>query len=403
MTNAPPARLFRPGDGALPPALTGRVVQQRVLSRCLGDLVAGVAPPHNIVLLGPRGNGKTALLQWFRAACAERSVAVEALTPHRIASREALADVLTPRGGIARWLPRKVGVASLGSAEWRADGPVRHDLTRALIARCRKKPLAVLLDEAHTLPPDIGGDLLNASQQVRADAPFLLVLAGTPGLPDRLSAMDASFWSRLGKGLLPVGRLDDAAAREALVRPLADQHVVFDADALDAVVEHSQRYPYFIQLWGDELWQRRAAADAARIAAARRGGRRSRGRTEHYAADGARITADCVAAARPAVAVSVADYYQTRYRELRAQGLLDAAVAVAPLFQASADATATEPELETALAGAVAGDEAARFAALAELNRLGFVWCPPGQTPPAAWSAGIPSLMTYVLEQAARR
>lgn len=140
--NAPPARLFRPGDGALPPALTGRGVQQAVLSRCLGDLVAGVAPPHNVVLLGPRGNGKTALLQWFRAACAERSVAVEALTPHRIAGRDALADALTPRGGIARWLPRKVGVASLGSAEWRADLPARRDFTHALAARCRKKPHA---------------------------------------------------------------------------------------------------------------------------------------------------------------------------------------------------------------------------------------------------------------------
>ena len=230
VTNAPPARLFRPGDGALPPALTGRGVQQGVLSRCLG-------------------------------------------------------------------------------------------------------------------------------------------------LPDRLSAMDASFWSRLGKGLLPVGRLDDAAAREALVRPLADHHVVFDVDALDAVVEHSQRYPYFIQLWGDELWERRAGA--------------------------ARITTELAAAAGPAVVASVSDYYQTRYRELRAEGLLDAAVAVAPLFQDRADATAAEPELEAALAGA--GDEADRFAALAKLNRMGFVWRPPGRTPPAAWSAGIPSLMTYVLEHAARR
>ena len=377
--NTPPARLFRPGDGALPPILTGRGVQQTVLLRCLGDLVAGVAPPHNVVLLGPRGNGKTALLQWFRAACAEQSFAVESLTPHRIASREALADTLTPRSGIARWLPRKVGVASLGSAEWRPDGFVRQDLTRALIARCRRKPLAVLLDEAHTLAPDLGAELLNVSQQVRADAPFLLVLAGTPGLSDSLSAMDASFWSRLGEGLLPVGRLDDDAAREALVRPLADHYIAFDADALDAVVEHSQRYPYFIQLWGDELWKRCAAVSVARI------------------------TADLVTAARPAVAASVADYYQTRYRELRTEGLLDAAVAVARLFQARADTTVTEPELEAALAGAVAGDEAARFAALAQLNRLGFVWCPPGQTPPAAWSAGIPSLTTYVLEQATRR
>ena len=378
MSAAPP-HLFRPGDGALPPALTGRGVQQEVLSRCLGDLLAGAAPPHNVVLLGPRGNGKTALLQWFRAACAERSVAVEALTPHGVADHEALVDMLAPRGVLARWLPRKLGVTSLGSAEWRPDGPARRDLARALIARCRKKPLAVLLDEAHTLGPDVGGALVNASQQVRADAPFLLVLAGTPGLPDRLSAMDASFWSRLGEGLLPVGRLDDAAAREALVRPLADHGVDFDRDALDAVVEHSQRYPYFLQLWGDALWKRRAAGGAARI------------------------TTETAAAARPAVAASVADYYQTRYRELRTDGLLAAAVAVAPLFQAGVDATASERELEAALAGAGMADEAGRFAALADLERLGFVWRPPGQTPPADWSAGIPSLTTYVLEQRAAR
>lgn len=82
--------------------------------------------------------------------------------------------------------------------------------------------------------------------------------------------------------------------------------------------------------------------------------------------------------------------------------MLDAAVAVAPLFQARADATATEPELEAALTGVVAGDEADRFAALVKLNRLGFVWRPPGQAPPAGWNAGIPSLMTYVLEHAPR-
>ena len=236
-------RLFRPGDGALPPALAGRKAQQEVLSRCLADLVAGSAPPHNVVLLGPRGNGKTALLNWFRAACAEQPVDVLALTPQRIASREALVDVLAPRRAIAKWLPRKVGITSLGSAEWQPDGAARKDLIRALIARSRKRPLAVLLDEAHTLALDVGGTLLNASQQVRADAPFLLVLAGTPGLPDHLSAMDASFWSRLGEGLLPVGRLDEAAAREALVQPLAAHRVGIDSDALDAVVDHSQRYP----------------------------------------------------------------------------------------------------------------------------------------------------------------
>ena len=44
---------FRPGAGATPPALAGREVEQRVLSRCLADLAGGSAPPHDVVLLGP--------------------------------------------------------------------------------------------------------------------------------------------------------------------------------------------------------------------------------------------------------------------------------------------------------------------------------------------------------------
>ena len=95
----------------------------------------------------------------------------------------------------------------------------------------------------------MGRTLLNASQQVRADAPFLLVLAGTPGLAAHLGAMNVSFWSRLDEGRLGIGLLSVAAARAALVEPLAAHGVGIDADALAAVVD-SQRYPYFIQVWG---------------------------------------------------------------------------------------------------------------------------------------------------------
>lgn len=94
------------------------------------------------------------------------------------------------------------------------------------------------------------------------------MLAGTPGLPDRLGGIDASFWSRLGEGLLGVGRLDDTATREALAKPLAAQNVAIEPDALDALVKHSQRYPYFIQLWGDAIWQRHAEAPQGSINAA---------------------------------------------------------------------------------------------------------------------------------------
>ena len=368
-------RLFQPGDGASPPTLAGRAVQQGVFSRCLADLVGGTSPPHNIVLLGPRGNGKTALLNWFEGVCREASVDVVALTPERIANHDALADALAPKRGIGRWLPRKIGVASVPSAEWQF-GTANRDIVPALTARCRRQPLALLLDEAHTLEPDVGRALLNASQQVRAGAPFLLVLAGTPGLPERLRQTHASFWSRLGEGLLGVGRLDDAAAREALAKPLQENDVVIDACALKVVVEQSQRYSYFIQLWGDALWR------------------------QHGANGETPLTMAHVDAVRPQVLARIADYYQVRYEELCDSGLLAAALAVAPLFQASAEATAREHELNIALAKAGMEDATSRNLALRGLTRLGYVWHPPGQTPPIVWSAGIPSLTTFVVEAA---
>ena len=369
-------RLLTPGTGAAPPALAGREREQAVLSLCLADLAGGGSPPHDLVLVGPHGTGKTALLNWFERTCRKSATKVDvaAIAAADISDRSALLAELAPPTGIAKLLPRKVGVAALASAEWAAVG-TPQSLSRRLIARCRRRPFAVLLDEAHALDLEVGQLLLNASQQVRAKAPFLLALAGTPGLPTHLGKMNASFWDRLGNGLLGIGRLNSAAAAEAIVEPLAVHGVSIDADALDSAVEHSQRYAYFIQLWGEALWNQRQATGETRLTAAH------------------------AAAALPAVAKRVAEYHQRRFRELEADGLLPAAAALAPVFRAGMDATASDQDIDAAFA-AIGMDASARLAAREELNRLGYIWCPPGQLPPIVWSAGIPSLMQHVLDQA---
>ncbi len=367
--------VFTPGDGASPPALTGRAAEQAVLNRCLGGLLEGVPPPHNVVLIGPRGNGKTVLLNWFKQSCAQRKgeVDVASLVPTAIPDRQQLVEALSPRRSLAKLLPKKVGVASVGTAEW-SSADAQRDLAEVLIRRCRRRPLAVLLDEAHALDGDVGATLLNASQQVRAaQEPFLLVLAGTPGLPSRLDAMDASFWSRLGQGELGIGRLTEEAAREALTEPLREHGVTVDADALDVVVGHSQAYPYFVQIWGDALWQRLLATGTSEV------------------------TARLVEEERPSVAVQMANYYQRRFAELEGEGLVEAASAVAHLFQN--ETQASDQDIDAALLSAGIDDTSARFAAREALNRIGYVWRPPGQLPPVAWQAGIPSLMTHVLQQ----
>ena len=123
-------------------------------------------PPHDVALMGPRGNGKTVLLNWFKRACRGHAKAVDvvAVTPNDIPTREALIDVLAPPSGMAKLLPRKVGVAAVGSVEWAPPSGAVRNLGTKLTARCRRKPLAVLLDEAHTLDIEVGRTLLNTSQ-----------------------------------------------------------------------------------------------------------------------------------------------------------------------------------------------------------------------------------------------
>ena len=369
-------QLFAPGAGATPPALTGRGEEQAVLSRCLAALAGGKAPAHDVVLVGPRGNGKTVLLNWFERECrSSKRVDAMTLTPADVGDRQALIEVLAPRGALAKLLPKKIAIASVGSAEWATSAGPRS-LARALTARCRRRPLAVLLDEAQVLDVEVGGVLLNASQQVRVHAPFLLVLAGTPGLPRHLDAMDASFWSRLADGLLGIGRLDEDAAKEALSKPLLAHEVSIEPDALATAAEHGQCYPYFVQLWGDALWKRHLAKGVDRLGAAE------------------------VAAARPQVAAEVTNYYQARYAELEAAGLVTAAAAVAPLFQGGPNEGASNQAIDEALAAAGIGAEEERYQAREALNDLGYIWRPPNQLPPVVWRAGIPSLMTHVLAHA---
>ena len=360
--------LFAPGTGAMPPYLAGREQERELLNRYLSGLLQGQAPPSDVMLIGPRGNGKTVLLRWFASACREAGVAVvDIAAPSDLKTAQELREALLP----VRWFKRLRAASWLGTKVELAPSQTRKEIFMdRLAARCRRKPRVVLVDEAHTLNREVGQYLLNLSQYVR-QAPFLLVLAGTPGLPAKLRAMDASFWDRSRQ--FGIGRLGPAAAKEALERPLAERGRGIDADALDSVANHSQRYAYFLQIWGEELWE---------ICRNKK----------------TRLTNGAVAEVLGAVEKRVNDYYRQRFSELEDERLLPAARAVAPLFQDGMDATATAQDIDAALVTAYPS-ETGRLEAREQLNELGYIWCPPGQKP-ALWHAGIPSLMQHVADAA---
>ena len=104
----------------------------------------------------------------------------------------------------------------------------------------------------------MGRTLLNASQKTRAEAPFLLSLAGTPGLQTHLGQMGATFWERSGR-MYP-NLLSNNDTEKALVEPLKKYGITFEEDCLQAITEDTQGYPYFVQLWGDNFLTRSKSA-----------------------------------------------------------------------------------------------------------------------------------------------
>ena len=276
-------------------------------------------------------------------------------------------------------LPEKlsvsIGIGRLGGGSWAATRACQPStLTELLTLRCAHRPLVVLLDEAHTLDVAVGRALLNAGQSTAAAAPFLLVLAGTPGLTLHLDRMSATFWNRARH--IGVGLLDEDAAADALVRPLAEQDpaITFDAAALRRVLDESQCYPYFLQLWGAALW------DAATRQAA------------------ALIDRAVVAQASRAFEIERNAYYEHRRDELERQNLLPVAGAIADAF---ADrASLAQDELNAVIADALAIDSTSETVQRRDqLAMVGYVWKPPGAGD--RWQPGIPSLMRYLRSPAA--
>ena len=367
---------FRPGPGGLPPYLAGRESEQALCRALLGDLYDGLAPPREVVFHGPRGNGKTALLVWLRQEAASYpGVDVLRLTPASISTEIKLIERLLPASWLQRLTPREISVYGIA---WRPGEGHPPPLDEALAARARKKPLVLLLDEAHTLDEGVGGALLNASQQVGRELPFLLVLAGTPNLRTHLDTMNASFWNRAERR--PIGRLDAEATAAAIRNPLRSENVEIDEDALGQAVRESHGYPYFVQIWGQALWRRAADPGAPET--------------------GRRVTREVAAEARPDFDREKDNHYLDRYEELERLRLL-------PVARAVADAFGTQPlvddaQLETAVLKGlgISGDTTAMMAAKEALRDLGYVWRPEA-TP--MWEPGIPSLMDYVRRHTAPR
>lgn len=257
-------------------------------------LRAAPEQPANMRLTGLRGVGKTVLLGEFQTIAENGGWAsavlefqpghnredamVAALAHVAQESKRRLSRVERIKSAVGS-AARRAGTLGLGWNEFLLTyDPLveqeREDITRALFEVVEmavekgRAGFVLLLDEGQVVRDETkrGGEhplsLLISSIVAlqRREIPLGLVLCGLPTLTGNLLKA-RSYTERMFRGE-EIGRLDEADAREAFARPLSEAggEVVAETDLVAQVVAEVEGYPYFIQLWGAELW------DAAEIA-----------------------------------------------------------------------------------------------------------------------------------------
>ena len=385
IVNKPSDLSFKPGAGEVPPFLAGRKEEKAEIKLILDRLKNGNSPGQNIVLIGPRGNGKTVLLQWVKEEIGRYEGKVKCLTllPHCFRAHDDLVQSLESLEGFRV----KQIIAKLPFFEFQVSprGAKKEMLRDVLEQRCSASGLVILIDEAHTLykHPDKVREFFTEVQTLASDGrPLLLILAGTPNISQNFTEIEISFWNRIKK--FGIGLLDDAAAKEALRTPLRRMGYSIGDGVLDRAASEAQRYPYFLQIVGSKL-HRVAEAEPGKLGS------------------GKEIGCAILEQALTEFGAERDNYYNLRYRELRYEGILDVAEAVASRFVLHKEGSITGAALEVTIKECIDKRETTEngIDKLADelekkLRYNGFIWSQIGNE---RWcEPGILSLMNYILK-----
>ncbi len=284
---------FAPGAGTPPPELAGRDDLLERAAVALDRIRAGRSA-RSFILYGLRGVGKTVLLNRMRLDAEARGIAsVSTEVPEgrslpallipalraallRLSRGEALRDTLLQGmralAGFANALKVKyqdieVSIDVEPETGLADSSDLDTDLTDLLVtvgkaARERSTAIVLFIDELQYVPDKELAALIAALHSASQEQlPITMVAAGLPQLVGR-SGDARSYAERLFE-FVPVDRLGDDDARNALIVPACKEGVAFDPDATSEILRQTNGYPYFLQEWGKHSWD---VADASPIA-----------------------------------------------------------------------------------------------------------------------------------------
>lgn len=294
---------YSPGVGTRPPYLAGREQEVRLFTRLLDDFPE---KRRNLRVTGLRGVGKTVLLKEYQRIAVDRdwvvvrrdfSPRLQTESDFAMAITEYFREALDQLSGAekikglvssATKAIAEIGLPFGGSVKLKDPAPtsvLEDRFAKALkqigrVAQSQGKGVVFLFDEAHTVHDDKNnrqfplGALLASFVAAHDDddeaLPLMLVLCGLPPLIGNIHAARSNaerFFRGVEVGNLPLDpradeRLSEAAL--ALVKPAeAAGTLKFESGLAEQIAHDVDGYPYFIQWFGEALWE---AAELQRAA-----------------------------------------------------------------------------------------------------------------------------------------
>ena len=279
------ANPFKPGAGRQPPYLAGRDDELGEFAEMLQRVTEGQA--ENMLMHGLRGVGKTVLLGKFAEICRDSGfLPVTELQYGRTHSESAeffktfmydfdsaldgdfsVAEKAKKKAGrVAKYIkPAKVGVGEFSfepSYAMDDSTPLMHKLIDHMKKRWNVvkggdyKGVVFLLDEFHAVNGRNGQNTLESfigamNQLQNQEYGYWLVLCGLPALKNNVKA--ARSYSERMFTAVEISNLDHDSAKKAICRPLEDVPWNFSPELVTAIIEDTDRYPYFIQFYSKEI------------------------------------------------------------------------------------------------------------------------------------------------------
>lgn len=275
---------YAPGAGTRPPEMVGRDGLREAARIALARIRSGRSS-KSIVMVGLRGVGKTVLLDRIREDAEVNGL----LTPRIEASEQrSLPSMIAPqlRTALTRLSRREAAKAlsqkALGALASFAktlrvtfqdievgldfdpepgladNGDLEMDLQDLLgavgdAAKAADSCVALCIDELQYVEKrQLAALITSLHRCAQRQLPVTMIGAGLPQLRGAMG--NAKSYAERLFDFPEVGPLSCRDAKIAISKPAQDEGVEIEAEVLSDVVDRTQGYPYFLQVWGKHLW-----------------------------------------------------------------------------------------------------------------------------------------------------